>query len=905
MTKDERIPPRRDPDALLADLREEARRGKLTVFLGATAGVGKTYAMLESAHERLRQGVDVVVGWVETHGRPETEALLQGLPVVPPKTLTYKNRTFQEMDLEGILARRPSLVLVDELAHTNIPGSRHAKRYLDVEELLAAGIDVFTTVNIQHLESLNDVVARITGVTVKETVPDRVLETAYQVQLVDVPPDELLQRLREGKVYVPEVARQAARSFFRPGNVQALRELALRYTAQKVDRQVEDYMRAHAIDGPWPAGERVMVCISPSPFSAQLIRVGRRMAAGLKAPWLVAYVESPSKPPGDAERIRVSKYLRLAEELGAETAVMTADRVAEELVKLAKRRNVTQIIIGKPLHSRLEDWLRGSLVDQVIRGSEGVRIHVIPGKPGKTAMVATRRWPRQRTAAKSRPWGQYGIALGMVIAWTVVLYLVEPVLGLVNVAFLYLFPVLFSAVRWSLGPAAVAAVAGVLAFDYFFVPPTFSFTVADLRYALTFAVFLSVAVLTGRLATGLRQQIRTIQRRETQTAALYALSRQMTAVSDLNAIAESIVVHVAESVDGEVALFLPDETGHLAIRRSTGSGAWLTGAQELATAQWVFHRGEPAGRGTQTLAEAEALYLPLRFERRVLGVLAVRPGNPGDVGEIPSEQRELLHAFAGLAAVAIARVRLAEQAKVAEVAAESERLRTALFNSITHDLRTPLASVIGSVTSLLEGDEIFDPKDRRDLLMTIYQGALRMNRLIANLLDMARIESGMMQLHKKWCDLEDVVGVALAQSEEWLHDREVHLSIPREMPMVLADDVLLERVMANLLGNAVKFSPPGSPIEVAAEVEDGAVEVSVTNRGAPIPEEELEKVFEKFYRAPGAHVQPGTGLGLAISKAIVEAHGGSIWAENIPGGVRVAFRLPADRPPELARREET
>ncbi|MDI3256472.1 MAG: sensor histidine kinase KdpD [Kyrpidia sp.] len=889
---------RRDPDALLAVLQEEARRGKLTVFLGATAGVGKTYTMLETAHERRRQGVDVVAGWVETHGRPETEALLQGLPAVPPRTLTYKGRAFREMDLEGILARRPQLVLVDELAHTNVPGSRHAKRYLDVEEILAEGIDVYTTLNIQHLESLNDVVAKITGVAVRETVPDRLLETAYQVHLVDVPPDELLQRLREGKVYLPEVAERAVREFFRPGNLHALRELALRYTAQKVDRQVEAYMRSHAIDGPWPAGERVMVCVSPSPFSAQLIRVGRRMAAGLKAPWLVAYVEQPGKAPGEEERLRISKYLRLAEELGAETVVMTADRVAEELVRLAKRRNVTQIIIGKPLHSRFGDWMRGSLVDRVIRSSEGIRIHVIPGKSEKPANGAAHRGDRPRAARRSFSWDEYGAALGIVAAFTALLHGVAQALGLVNIALVYLFPVLFSAVRWSVGPAAAAAVAGVLAFDFFFVPPVYSFTVADLRYALTFAVFLAVAVLTGRLADRLRRQVETVKRRETQTAALYALSRQMTAVTDLDEIARSIAGQVAESADCEVALFLPDETGKLAIRASSGSDSWLSHSEEAAVAEWVYHHGEPAGRGTQTLREAQAFYLPVRFERQTLGVLGVRfRSESEESGEIPQDRRELLHAFTGLAAAAVARVRLGEQAKMAEVAAESERLRTALLNSITHDLRTPLASMIGSVTSLLEGDEIFTAKDRRELLTTIYHSALRMNRLIANLLDMARIESGMMRLNKKWCDLEDVIGVALSQAEEALKGRDVRLDLPPDIPLVRADDVLLEQVLVNLLGNAAKFSPAGSPVGVGVTVEETVVEVSVTNRGPGIPPEDLDRVFEKFYRSPGTESVTGTGLGLAISKAIIEAHGGRIWAANVPEGTRFAFALPVDRPP--------
>lgn len=896
--EDRRQPPERDPDAILADL-DETGRGKLTIFLGASAGVGKTYTMLETAHERLRQGVDVVIGWVETHGRPETEALVRGLPAIPPKSLTYKGRTFLEMDLEAILARRPELVLVDELAHTNVPGSRHAKRYLDVEELLAAGIDVYTTLNIQHVESLNDVVAKITGVSVRETVPDRLLETAHQVQVIDIPPEELLQRLREGKVYLPEVAERAARHFFRPGNLHALRELALRYTAQKVDSQVEAYMRSHAIDGPWPAGERVMVCISPSPFSAQLIRVARRMAAGMKASWLAVYVERPDASWEDEEaRERVSRHLRLAEELGAETVVLTGDRVAEELIRLAKRRNVTQIVIGKPLHSPLRDWIRGSVVDRVIRGSDGIRVHVIPGRPGQLQEGGEPRKGRAKRRGLPRSQAPYWAAVGIVAALTALLEAAAPLLGQVNVAFLYLFPVLFSAVRWSVGPSVAAAVAGLLAFDFFFVPPEYSFTITDLRYGLTFAVFLAVAVLTSRLAGRLRKQVEAARRRETQTAALYALSRQMAAVIDLDEIAHSIATQVAESVEGEVALFLPDDTGKLVVKAASGDFSWVADPGESAVAEWVYHYGEPAGRGTQTLQEASALYWPLRLERQTLGVLAVRPkGDSGESSFFSRDRRELLNAFAGLSAAAVARVRLEEQAKVARLAAESERLRTALLDSITHELRTPLASMIGSVTSLLEGDQIFTPKDRRELLMTIYQSARRMNRLVTDLLDMARIESGMMRLNKKWCDLEDVIGVALARLEEVLEGREVRLDRPSEIPLVWADDVLLEQALANLLSNAAKFSPPGSPVCVTVTLNTGAVEVSVVNRGPGIPPADLERVFEKFYRAPGAEQVSGTGLGLAIAKGIIEAHGGRIWAENVPEGMRFAFTLPVDEPP--------
>ena len=898
MPKDER---RADPDALLAGLGPEKEHGRLTVFLGAAAGVGKTYAMLEAAQERLAEGWDLVVGWVETHGRPETEALLAGLPAIPPRTLSYRGREFQEMDLDAVLARHPALVLVDELAHSNIPGSRHLKRYQDVEEILAAGINVYTTLNIQHLETLNDVVAQITGVKVRETVPDRILESAYQIQLVDIPPEELLQRLKEGKVYVPGQAAYALRKFFRPGNISALREMALRYTARRVDRQVENYMRLHGIAGPWPSGERVMVCISASPFSAQLIRTARRLAEGLQAEWLAVNVEAPRRSPtSEAAKDALSRNKRLAEELGAEVVTLAGDDVADELLALARARNVSQIIIGKPLHSKYWEILHGSVVDKIIRRSQGINVHVIPGKVGKEA-GRDLKGPAPRQGVGAVPAVSLIPHLAAVVLTGVVTLMaavLAPVLGLVNIAIIYVLPVVFSAIRWGTGPAVTAAVVGLLTFDFFFVPPVLTFTVNDWRYLFSCAIFLIVAFLTGSLSGRFRFQVESFRQREHRTAALYALSRDMAAVSDLQSVLESVTRKVAETVSGRVTALVPDKSGQLHQAAADPPGFALE-EDERAVGAWAFEHGEAAGRGTGTLDGAEGLYLPMRTAKGVHGVLGVRPDATDRA--LPPEQRRLLEAFAGLAALAVSRIQLAEQARDAQLLAQSEHLRIALFNSLSHDLRTPLASIIGSVSGLLEDEKVYSETARRDLLQAVLQEARRMHRFLNNLLDMARLESGMLKLNKEWCDIQDIIGVAVSRMGDPLTARPVKIDVEPGLPLVKADYVLIEQVLINCLDNALKYSEPGSRIRISARRRGDRLEMAVADRGIQIPPEDLDRIFDKFYRLHSPRQVSGTGLGLAICKGIIEAHGGTIEAANDPaGGVVIKFSLPlSSDAPEL------
>ena len=874
---------RADPDALLASLKEDGR-GVLTVFLGAAAGVGKTYAMLETARERLDEGLDLVTGWVETHGRADTEALLAGLPVIPPHRLEYQGRTFAEMDLDALIARKPRIVLVDELAHSNIPGSCHAKRYQDVEELLAAGIDVYTTLNIQHLESLNDAVAQITGIGVRETVPDKFIEQA-EIQLVDVPPEELIQRFKDGKVYVPDKAAEALRKFFRPGNINALREMALRHTAKRVDNQLETYMRAHAIEGPWSAGEKVMVCISPSPFAAKLIRLGRRMAANTQAEWFAVYVDTPNHAPaGETEHCRLEKNIQLAEDLGAETVTITGSSVADELLAFAKKHNITQIIIGKPLRSLFREWLHGSLVDNVIKHSEEISVHVISGKaqPDSSPQVQT----EGRESFRLLP---YTAIVLMIALLTALAMPFRSYLGPVNIAMLYLLPILISSVAWGRYFSVIAAIFGIISFDFFFIPPTLTFTVSDVRYFISFAIFLLVALMTGTLSARLRQHITYARQREARTAALYALSREISATNEMEKVLDLVVRKVAESVESQVVILMPNEENKLVVRaKSEAQEKIRVDENERAVAIWVYEHGQAAGRGTDTLVGADCTYMPIRTEQGILGVLGVRL----EVSQhLSPEQRRLLEAFAGLGAMAVNRIQLVEQAKVTHLLAESERLHSALFNSISHELRTPLTSIIGAVTGLLDEDDLYDPVSRRDLMQSIRHGAMRMNRLVNNLLDMTRVESGYLQLSKEWCDVQDMIGVAASRVEA-LRSRPLKIVAP-DLPLVPADFVLIEQVLVNLLDNAAKYSGGDSEISVTAALDREEVAITVADHGPGIPEEDRELVFDKFYRLRASRQIGGTGLGLTISKAIVEAHGGRIWVSGRPeGGTMVTFTLP-------------
>lgn len=880
------------------------RGGRLKIFFGAAPGVGKTYAMLEAARARLREGVDVVVGWIETHGRKETEALARDLPRIPPKELPHRGLVLAEFDVDAALARKPALLLVDELAHANAPGTRHARRWQDVAEILEAGIDVYTTLNVQHVESLNDVVAQITGVVVKETVPDTILERADDIELVDLPPDELLQRLREGKVYIPAQAERALENFFRKGNLIALRELALRRTAERVDEQAVEWKARHGIAKLWPTRERVLVAVGPAPQSANLVRAAYRMAGRLKAPWIVMSVETPAFDGLSPEaRERVAAALSLGERLGAETLVVRGERVSDEILAAARERNVTRILVGKPTHPRLRDRFRGSMLDDLVRRSGAIDVLVTTGEEGEPARGHA--WPRRADSRSTlREW--LGAAL-VVTATSALCLATRGVFTLADQAMIYLLGVLLVASRCSRWPSLAAAVASVAALDFLFVPPYLTFAVADFRFVLTFGVMLLVGILVSRLTVRVREQAEAARSRERRTAALFAMSRDFAAETGVPEIARTAVTHLRDLLETDVVVMLADDEGRLASPPLQESPLALSDA-ERAVAQWVFDLGLPAGHGTDTLPGAEALFLPLVGTRGPIGAIGValakRP-------KLSPAQRQFLETLVAQTALALERARLAEDAGKARVQAETESTRSALLSAVSHDLRTPLASIGGAAEVLLDAGADVKPEGRRELLETIRDEAVRLSRLVADLLELTRLESGALRARKEWAPLEDVVSSALSRLEERLAGREVKVDLPDELFLVPMDPILVEQVLLNLVDNAVKYSPAGSAIDIRGRREGALARVTVADRGAGIPEGEEERIFEKFYRGSDAGRAAGAGLGLAVSAAIAKAHGGALTAgrrADGAGGAEFRLTLPMDHPapaaPRAAKPEE-
>lgn len=868
---------RPDPDQLLARLQAEEqqqKRGRLKLFLGYAAGVGKTFAMLEAAHQRKAEGVDVVVGYVETHSRIETEALLNGLEIVPRKQMSHRGVTIHEMDIDAVLARKPRLVLVDELAHSNVPGARHAKRFQDVEELLEAGIDIYTTLNIQHLESLNDVVAQITGTKVRETIPDRIIDEVSDIELIDLPPEELLNRLKEGKVYVPEQAQRAIEKFFRKGNLTALRELSMRRAAERVDDQMLDYMETQAIPGPWPAGERLLVCVSPGALNERLIRTARRLADELNAEWLAIFVETPQQTNLSLEqRDRVMRALQLAEELGAKTISLPGHSVAETVTEYARAHNVTKIIVGKPLRSRWVDLLRGPIVDQLIRLSGTIDIYVVSSGE-ETAVQITMDAYRPHPPLQRYLWG-----LALTAAASGASVLVAPYISPTNLVVIYVLAVLLAAVYLGRGPAVMVSILSVLAFDFFLVPPRLTLAVTDTQYLITFLGLLIVGLVISHLTAQVREQAEAANRREMQTAAMYELSRDLTVAAGLEAVTQTIITIISRTFSREVAIFLPEG----AILKAYTTSPGLTIAEnELAVASWAYKSGKLAGRGTDTLPDASMRYLPLKTPRGVVGVLGIKPFDPTE--SLTPDQRRLLDAFANQVALAIERTRLLEQARQTELLEITEKLQTALLNSISHDLRTPLVTITGALSTLADDAPALDDDARRSLIQTAREEADRLNRLVGNLLDMTRLEAGAITIHHEPCDVQDVIGAALAECEPRLGGCTISVDISPELPLAPMDFVLIERVLVNVIDNALKYSPVGSRIEIQAYKSNAFVEICVADQGVGIPKEDLARVFDKFYRVQRPGNVSGTGLGLSISKGIIEAHGGFIGAENRKGG---------------------
>ena len=850
-------------------------RGHLKIFLGAAPGVGKTYEMLMSGRAQRADGVDVVIGVVETHGRAETEALVEGFEIVPRRTVPYRGHVLDEMDIDAILARKPALVLVDELAHTNAPGSRHPKRYLDVEELLANGIDVYSTLNIQHVESLNDVVAQITRIRVRETVPDSIIDRADDIEIIDITPGDLIKRLNEGKVYLPKTAKRATQNYFSPSNLTALRELALRRTAQRVDDQLVTHMQAHAIAGPWSAGERVLVCINERPGAMALVRYGRRQADRFRAPWAAVHVEtSKDARLSEQDKDKIASALRLAEQLGAEAVTLPGENVAQEILTYASTNNYTHVIVGMPTSPRWREIFAGSVSHDLIRAKTDVSVHVIsPGNGEETRSPATvSARPKRRVDFGNYLWSSLYVAMALGIGTALSRFL-----DVRNIALVFLMAVLASAMGGGLWPALFASVLGALVFNFFFLEPRYTLDIGDPESVVAFAFFLGVAVVASNLAGRVQRQAVTARQRAKTTEGLYLFSKKLAGAGTLGDVLWATVYQIASMLQVRVVALLP-ENGRIAVQAGFPPDDTLDDA-DIAAAQWAWEHDKPAGRGADTLPGAKRLYLPLKTGRTRVGVIGLDNDKQGPV-LTPAEQR-LFDSLADQAALAIERIQLVADVDNARLAAEADKLRSALLTSLSHDLKTPLASILGSAGALRDYSTSLTDSGRVELLTTIVEEAERLNRFIANLLDMTRLESGAAAVSLTPLFIGDSVGSALRRAEKILALHRVDLAVPPDLPMVRLDPVLFEQVLFNLLDNARKYAPSGSRIGLRAWADESHVTLQVVDEGPGIPPDDLTRIFDSFYRVRKKdHVQAGTGLGLSICKGFVEAMGGTIFATN-------------------------
>jgi two-component system sensor histidine kinase KdpD len=866
---------RPSPDALLKAAEKEGR-GKLKIFLGAAPGVGKTYEMLSEGRRRKADGVDVVVGVVETHGRAETEAQLASLEIVPRHLVEYKGRVLGEMDLDAILKRRPALVLVDELAHTNAEGSRHPKRFLDVEELLASGIDVYSTMNVQHVESLNDVVARITRIRVRETVPDRIVDAADEVEVVDLTPADLMARLREGKVYVREQAQRALRHYFSPGNLTALRELALRRTADRVDEQMRSYMREHAIAGPWAAGERVIVCLDPSPVAASAVRAARRTASGLDAELIALYVETDRHATlSEAERGHLAENMRLATQLGAEVVTLPGRSVTEEILAFARTRNATRVVVGKSRRSRWFEFRHGSVVDELVRSGSGLAIEVAPSDAGKTPVGAA-DW----LSEIPRSPGPYLEGVLTTAVATALGKLIDDYVVLPNISLVFVVPVLIAAARHGLVPSLWVAALSVLSYNFFFLPPLYKLTIHDPANIVALFFFMFVAIVASTLAARTRSRTESARREARATAELYAFSRKIAGVMDLYDLLWIVVSHLARLLHAEVVMLMPEKglDGRLVPHAAFPPDSEF-GDADLAAARWSWDADHATGRGTDTLPGARWLFVPIRTSGSpvaVIGILTVKEG-----GELSAADRRLLEAVGNQAAVAIERVTLAEDIDQARLGAERERLRSAMLTSVSHDLRTPLASIIGALSTLGNSAGRYDEATRKELIETALGESKRLDRFVGNLLDMTRLDAGAVEPKREPVEVGDLVSTTLRRAAPLLEGHTVASSVAPDLPTISLDFVLAEQALFNLLDNAGKYSDPGGKIEVIARRVGNRIEIVVQDEGPGLPIDTLDRLFDKFYRVDsGDRRRAGTGLGLAIAKGFVEAQGGTISAAN-------------------------
>lgn len=881
---------RPNPDELLKHLQssdERVHHGTLKIFFGYAAGVGKTYSMLENAQRAKAVGREVVVGYVEPHGRPETEALLAGLEALPFREYEYRGTKLREFDVDAALARHPELVLVDELAHTNADGCRHEKRWQDVEELLDAGINVWTTLNVQHIESLNDVIGQITGITVRETVPDRVFDLAVDLELVDITPEELLVRLKAGKVYVPEQAQRAIQSFFQKSNLSALRELSLRQAAHRIHTDVETARREKAAIPPWATAERLLVCVGPSPSTARVIRTAKRMAAALDAPWMAVSVDLTGDSPNTSLKQQVSQHFRLAERLGAETVTLPGQNVTETIIDFARSRNVTKILIGKTNQPRWRRLVFRTVVEDLLEKSREIDVYVIHGEKSKTEHAPA------GTRSVSPPKLPYFMASGLIglaggLAYGLrFLHLAD---AEANTVMLFLAAVAWTAFRYGRGPAVLASILAVLVFDFFFVPPYFTFAVADAQYVVTFSVMLTIGIVISTLTSRLRAQIESTRHRERRTSALYELGKQLSSLYGKPFLVGAAGSKIAEMLGGEVAIYLDRKSNTPELAFGYNSNI-ANHAVSLPVAQWVIEHDQLAGAGTNTLPNAVALFFPLAGSQHTLGAIAIKV--PDSERLLDPEVRRLLEACANQLALALERDELAIEAAEARIQAESEQVRSSLLSSVSHDLKTPLAAIAGASSSLLEVTTL-DESTRRQLLETVADEAARLNRLLENILQMSKLDAGAAKPNCQWHVLEELVGSALHRTRRELASHDVAVQLPTDLPLLFVDGLLMEQVLVNLFENAARYTSKGTIVTIRAAVDGKHIRIVVSDNGPGLPRGAEERIFDKFYRAsPASDGGRGSGLGLAICRAIIKAHGGTIVAANRPsGGAEFLIRLP-------------
>ncbi|MFO0912557.1 MAG: sensor histidine kinase KdpD [Pirellulales bacterium] len=883
-------PRRPNPDELLSQVQADEnrnRRGSLKIYFGYAAGVGKTYTMLEQARRAQAQGREVVLGYIEPHARPETQALTQGLEKLTVQNLSYRGMTLTEFDVDAALERHPDLLLVDELAHSNVEGSRHAKRWQDIEELINAGINIWTTLNVQHIESLNDVIGQVTGIAVRETVPDRIFEAADELELIDLTPDELLTRLQSGKVYFPEQAQRALQSFFQKSNLAALRELALRQAAQRIHTDVESARRQRASTSTWATAERLLVCIGPSPTTARVIRTAKRMATALHAPWLAVAIDLAGQPQSISARSQIAEHFQLAERLGAEIATISGSDVPTTVLEYARSRNVTKIFIGKTNRSWWKRLVQGTIVDRILEKSGDIDVYVIHGHGEPTPAAVPNRAARQLSYGDLIKAGSILIGVSLVATALRQLHLAD---AEANTVMLFLAAVAYIAFRFGNLLGVASSILAVLVFDFFFVPPFHTFAVNDAQYVVTFAVMLAIATLISALTSRLKQQVESTQLRERRTSALYQMGKLLSSLYGTMFLVSAAGEKIAEMIGGEVAIYLRDSGQAPQLMHGIQT---TIAADKLssAVASWVIDNEQIAGAGTDTLPNSPALFLPLHGSQQVLGALAVKTADMPRLLE--PEQRQLLEACCNQLALALERDRMAIDAAEARIQAESEQVRSTLLSSVSHDLKTPLAAIAGASSSLLQTSAMDEPT-RRQLLETVSSEAQRLNRLLENILQMSRLDAGAVQPNRQWHVLEEIVGSALHRLRSQLEHRQIAISISNDIPLIWADGLLIEQLLVNLLENAINYTPAGTPVSITAAVDGGTLRLSVADEGPGLPAGAEERIFDKFYRGTqGFDSGRGSGLGLAICRAIVTIHGGTIQGANRPmGGAEFIVRLP-------------